>query len=437
MRLGNQSGATAVVVAVFVAALLAFGALAVDVGNLYLSRTELQNAADACALRGATVLFTEDGAAVNTTGANQEGHDAGEANESQKSAVEIDWTSGNDGDVRRGHWSFSAPSFTGSDSATVVDLWNVSTDELDANTDFINAVRCVSRREATPVTNFLAPVLGLFGGNFATSVVRAEAVAVRGFTGSLLPGEVDLPIAVCAEKLRDGDGEYSCSIGRMLNDGNTEGTSETAMWTDFGQSSTCSASSASAIRPLVCGGGNPGELAFGANIDSTNGTTTAAFDDLVDCWKTGLHLDTNGDEVPDTDLDGDNDGWPDQLWEADLPVVNCSGNDPCTPLAGAVTVNVVWVVRSANLSGTNRYDEAPARMGDWACSTPAPTTGAEREACWGEFVSHFNLRNSDDAAAPYASKSIYFVPDCSPHEPAGRTGGENFGMLARYPALVR
>ena len=436
MNIGSQRGVTAIIVAIFIALLFGFGAVAVDVAHLYLSRGELQNAADACALAGARVLYTDDGAAISS-GANQEGYEAGITNESQKTAVEINWTSGNTGDVQRGHWNFSARSFGENDSTAVVDLWNVSNEELDANTDFINAVRCVTRREATPVVNFIAPMLGIFGGNFETSIVRAEAVAVRGFTGSLEPGEIDQPIALCSEKLRTADGEYSCSIGRMLNDGNTEGTSETAMWTDFSQSSTCSASSASAIRPLICAAGNPGGLIFGDNIDSTNGTTAAAFDDFIDCWKTGLHLDTNGDGTPETDLDADNDGWPDLLWEVDLPVVNCGNNDPCTPLSGAVTVNVVWVVRSANLTGNNMYDEAPAKMGDWTCGTPTPTTGDERQACWNEFVTYFNLRNSDDATAPYASKSIYFIPDCTPHEPLGHTGGENFGIMAKYPALVR
>lgn len=442
-----ERGATAVVVAIFIAALFALGALAVDVGHLYVSRNELQGAADACALAGAARLYNTSGTVIDV-GANQVAHDAGEQNQSLKTAVEINWTADNDGDVQRGHFNFNAHdtlaprSFTPNASTTVIDLWNVSDDELDADTNFINAVRCVTRREATPVTNFLAPVLGVFGGSFATSIVRADAVAVIGFAGTLEPGEVDLPIALCSEQLRNADGEYSCSIGRMLNDGNTEGTNETAMWTDFRQSDGCSAASASEVRPFVCpddgvNDGNPGELLLGNNVDSTNGTTVATFDDLVDCWKTVWHLDTNDDGQADALLDTDGDGWPDRSWELKLPVVACGNNDPCTPLVGAVTVRVVWMVRSANLSGANLYDEAPAKLDGWTCSTPNPTTGAERVACWNEFVTFFNLRNSDNAPAPYASKSVYFVPDCSPHELGGRTGGRNFGVLAKYPALVR
>ena len=31
---------------------------------------------------------------------------------------------------------------------------------------------------------------------------------------------------------------------------------------------------------------------------------------------------------------------------------------------------------------------------------------------------------------------MYYLPDCTPHEPTGTTGGENFGILAKIPVLV-
>ena len=63
---------------------------------------------------------------------------------------------------------------------------------------------------------------------------------------------------------------------------------------------------------------------------------------------------------------------------------------------------------------------------------------------WASFIRHFNLKNVSIAEggeevvkpAPFAKESIYFLPDCSGHELAGRTGGENFGVLAKTPALV-
>jgi hypothetical protein len=36
----------------------------------------------------------------------------------------------------------------------------------------------------------------------------------------------------------------------------------------------------------------------------------------------------------------------------------------------------------------------------------------------------------------YQEKTIYFLPDCNPHVPAGVTGGDNFGIRAQIPVLV-
>lgn len=71
---------------------------------------------------------------------------------------------------------------------------------------------------------------------------------------------------------------------------------------------------------------------------------------------------------------------------------------------------------------------------------------------WASFIRHLNLKNvsvtvifNEDGdevekevvkPAHFAIKSIYFLPDCSAHELAGRTGGENFGVLAKIPVLV-
>jgi hypothetical protein len=82
-------------------------------------------------------------------------------------------------------------------------------------------------------------------------------------------------------------------------------------------------------------------------------------------------------------------------------------------------------------------------MGDWpsgadlAAITDFATNGVAR---WNSFVSNFNLQNLAEGGgtgpAPYNKKSIYFLPDCTPHEPAGTSGGENFGILAKIPVLV-
>lgn len=36
----------------------------------------------------------------------------------------------------------------------------------------------------------------------------------------------------------------------------------------------------------------------------------------------------------------------------------------------------------------------------------------------------------------YYKDNFYFKASCDPMEPSGGPGGENFGMLARFPVLV-
>ena len=119
-KMGNR-GVTAVIVAMLLIVFFGFTALAIDIGHLYVVRNELQNAADAGALAGAENLFITGETQINT-GANQVGYDAAEANKSEKTTVEVNWTGGNEGDVQRGHWSFSSKTFTPNSSTALVDL---------------------------------------------------------------------------------------------------------------------------------------------------------------------------------------------------------------------------------------------------------------------------------------------------------------------------
>jgi uncharacterized membrane protein len=156
---GTQTGTIIVLAGLSIFMLAGFTALALDSSLLFVARNELQNAADAGALAGARRLYLNDGTAVNP-GANQVGHDTAEANNSQNTAVEVNWTAGNTGDVERGHWSFATRQFTPNASLLAVDLFGVTTAELDADTDFINAVSVTTRRQGTPVQSIFANFFG-------------------------------------------------------------------------------------------------------------------------------------------------------------------------------------------------------------------------------------------------------------------------------------
>jgi Flp pilus assembly protein TadG len=404
-RMKDQRGATAILVGLLLVVFIGFAALAVDLGHLFVVRNELQNASDAGALAGARVLYNGDGTAVNEA-ANATAYESATSNKSEKTSVDVHWAGGNSGDVQRGHWSFAARTFTPNDSTVPVDLWNVTTEELDANVNFINAVRVKARRQDTPAASFFARIFG-----WKSFILSTESVAYIGFAGTLTPLEVDQPIAICKDSLLH-DGEYTCNIGRMINSGQQVATNETGGWTSYyqGDDACQGGTNAQEVRSLVCGEGNPDSIILGKNMATNGGDIASAFKKMRDCWESAT-----GRMVP---------------WTLTLPVVECPSNNmgTCEKVVGAVTVNVVWITGEGD---DPSYSDAPCKMEGWSS---ASTDGQQR---WSSFVQYFSLQNVDGSPAPYQKKAIYFKPDCQPHIPSGRSGGENFGILAKIPVLVK
>jgi hypothetical protein len=425
-QLQNQSGATVVMVGLLLVVLAGFTALAIDIGYLLMVRNQLQNAADAGALAGASVLYNEDGTIINA-GANQVAFDMVTANMASSVEGEMPAES-RAGDIQRGHWSFATRTFTPNDSLSPTDLWDKTTAELDADLNFINAVRVKTRRETIPAASIFA---GIFGyDNFFLST---EAIAYIGFTGNLAPTEVDQPIAICRNAVTDLDGNYNCNVGKMV----TDSGDETAAWTNFNQPATCTGgANAQSVQAMVCQSGNQSTINLGRDMQMINGQAQNAYSDFFDCW----WVNSEGGTKP---------------WEMTLAVIDCNPNgtvNPCARVRGAVTVNVVWVndtvTNPAFMDGApsnmqprrpggaplsmQGFGEGAGRYGNWSADLNTP--GEER---WASFVDHFNLdTNTVEPIDGWTQKTIYFVPSCEPHELTGDTGGENYGMLAARPVLV-
>jgi hypothetical protein len=269
----------------------------------------------------------------------------------------------------------------------------------------------------------------------------AEAVAYIGFAGSLLEAEGDVPIALCQQTLRDADGEYSCSTGRMINSG-TGLTHNTGGWTNFTQF-PCETASVPSISPYVDRQCNPSPspaIFYGEGMGTTGGELQTTYDIFLDCWE--QEADTNGD------------GYPDTVVNMTLPVIDCPSNNvlPCSELVGGVNVNMVWMIRTAF---SNQFDWVPLELnhpgGTWTCPI-AITGGGQRKdlnqgqfmACFRQFVNDFNLVNYQDVSVSQLmdplsqlNNTMFFLPDCTPHVPAGGTGGKNFSVLAKVPVLVQ
>jgi hypothetical protein len=455
----NQNGGVIVLVAVSMFVLLGFAALAVDVSHLAVARNELQNAADAGALAGAAVLYNDNGTVINTV-ANQVAYDAATANKSDKVAVDVNWD-----EVQRGHWSFGLPGslsdrgFYPHASTTVISLPGLSDADLDGYDGqegrpvFINAVKVVARRQAsgTPILSFFARILGY--ENFELS---ADSVAYRGFSGTLLPGDIDLPIAICEESVPNN---ADCNIGRMINSAEKLPTGETAGWTDTAQEQATGddpclgGTNSRDVKNLVsCDGGVNPSIMYGNEPMATNGgEIQAAFNLLINTWRTCATnpvFDASGNEIErislDTrgQIDGDPpDGIPDLSWQVTLPRIKCQTSNvgPCDVLTGAVHVQIVWIL--GNAGGYVDQEDGmpvsdappeivPTHMDGWTNMDP------DAKVRWADFVDEFDLINVDGSDAPFHQKSIYFKPSCEQADLAGVSGGQNYGVLARIPILV-
>jgi hypothetical protein len=278
----------------------------------------------------------------------------------------------------------------------------------------------ITRRDTTPAVSFLAKIFGR--DSFRLS---SEAIGYIGFSGTILDGEVDLPIAICEDSI-SADGNYSCNIGRMINSGESTPNSETGGWTSFSQDEPCTGgTNSSEVNSLICAGGNPEAIYLKGDMATSGGQIQSAFSSLADCWegKTGKTL----------------------PWQVSLPVINCPDNNigPCQEVVGAANVNIIWITGAG---GDPSFDNAPRSMSDVPGKENWPTTDqlaqildfdTNGQKRWESFVDHYDLKNVDGSQAPYEKKSIYFLPDCTPHELTGVSGGYNFGILAKIPVLVK
>jgi hypothetical protein len=405
----NQRGVISVIVALLIIVLVGAAAFAIDIGHLYAVRCELQNAADAGCLAAARFLYHEDGT-INE-GVNQIGHDAALVNKSDHTPVEVHWSGGNEGDVERGHWNFATKTFTPNASTQPANLGGMSDEDLDNDPNFVNAVRVRTRRQDTPAASFLARVFGYESFSLST-----EAIAYIGFAGTLAPGETDQPLAVCKESLLTS-GQYTCSIGRMITNHQIVSGQESGGWTDFNQDSPClTGPNNQTVRSLICGGGNPDAIVIHQPIAMNGGYIQNAHGMLRGCWQV-----FTGETQP---------------WTLTLPVIECPENDVdmCASVVGAVTVKVVWITPWED---DPSYSWAPWQMENPRTGTTWFSNDPNGQVRWNSFVQDFNLQKVDGSPAPYVRRGVYFLPDCESHQPKGRTGGGNFGILAKIPVLAK
>jgi hypothetical protein len=447
-RPGKQTGASIVHWLIALGVLLGFGALAVDMNNLFLSKSQLQSGADAGALEGARLLYNAEGA-INLGQSGISAIDgatlAAQENNCQGEPIEVV-------SVNRGHWEFMTTLtdangiergglFSANPAITPAPLIDAdgnfrSFQDLNQDPNEINAVEVITARQLTPIQSIFGSLLG-----FDNYPMHARSVAYVGFAGTILPYEIDTPIAMCQEVLSEG-----CTVGRLV-----PSPDQTGGWTNLEtfEGNTCNgASNAPELRSLVeagCDGwGNDDEginaspISLGVEIQVNNGQVNSAFTELYNCWRS--HAPAGSD-------------WPTEPLTLRMPVVyGCSFGGDCATVMGAVEVELLWMfLNNPNNTGIHGIDNtAPREMGGQildgeSVGTWTAPDGADGITRWNHFVEAFDLvidpnLGEQDGLATWQNggatqQTMYFRPSCVPTD-LGQTGGANYGVRAAVPVLV-
>ena len=391
-RRSRQRGVAMITVLVALVALIAAAALAIDVGLIWAARTQLQNATDAAALAGAANLIDTSGPSVTLSAAQTAVHDQAGLNESVAvpvpSGVAVD-----SADIAVGHWDLATRTFNSS-----VDL---------SDPDEVNAVDVTTRQDGvanSPVPAMMARILGR--DSFS---VTARATAYLGWAGRVGGGKLDLPIAIDCCKLRGPDckDDYCDSVASPPNPCpltetvpasqgpatvsclEFSSTSEqNACWTAYEEND--SSVGASKVADLVkTGYQQEVESLFPIFVDNGNKTGV-----IKETWERMQGKGSYTGKGPaGTDHYPPFDGVSDS-WVVGLPVIECQSDDHCT-------------------AGTH------AEMVGFVCFEIREILATPEKVIKGRFL----------------CPTDPLFEQC-PIGPTG-TGGDDFGIRADFPVLVR
>jgi hypothetical protein len=437
----RERGSVYIIAALAMTALILFAALAIDVGAVWSTRTQAQNANDAAALAAAgSMIVVPDQtipnpgpSTVNTSAAIAAGTTFAASNETLRNgAVKV-----RPGDFEFGTWDLDARTLT---------VFPAGSPELQPTTppgrpDLITGVRVKVASDGStgankPAPVFLSQLLGRTGFD-----VQNEAVAYLGFEGEFDPGEFDLPVAIDNCKITTGGGtggdncgsNYCQTVASPPNpctlkwaQGQTNVSclefsstpQQNACWTVYDDSS------ASVNNPdleEVIDSGNEEGVEAGDSAYLDNGEKQATVKYLRDQF---YGCNASGKNCGGPSARGVNRYTPDppgvpasapgiDSWVVKLPVFecvpgrNCSGGPP-----GKIVGGVCFEIREILAAG-----------GDY--SDPGSTSHVIK----GRFL----CGDSADAA----ERELFRTQCREPNEPPQRGGGCNTGFAAKIPVLVR
>ncbi len=186
----SVQGSVAIVSALGLLAFVGAASLAIDMGQLYTVRNELQNTTDSAALAAAGNLIVDQGgvAVRDATGAQTAAMNVAQRQAALQNLAAVSPGDRNDVTILFGVWDVNA----GNPDTAWTEIGPTCGSSSNANAVKVTLLRAAGLNYG-PVTNMLA---GIFGDSSRTSQVTATAIAYLGYTNSTQTGTVKVPLAL-------------------------------------------------------------------------------------------------------------------------------------------------------------------------------------------------------------------------------------------------
>jgi len=316
-RRARERGVTLIAGGVWLMAMLAIVAIAVEIARLTDTATEVQAAADAGALAAALAIERGQSAQASTVGKNAAGSNFADGKLVPATGVQIDL----------GHYS--------TDPAVNPHFTTVCTVGTDCN----------AARATVTVTNVKYLMASILNGQASTSVQK-KAVASSFCQGSATP----FPLAVCSNSLTNISQDNVCgsmTASLFMNPNNAQN----ACWTTL--TAGGGASSVQSLFPTQCGG-SPVNVALKQSIGLTNGVSASlwnAFQCCVACQ---------------------------DIHDFIVPVVDCSAIGTCNTSPQVLGFATIHIANATDISLGNGNNTCGNSFSPWgSCGTKINNSGKD------------------------------------------------------------
>ena len=414
LRLKENKGVSAVLVAIMIAMFLGFAALAIDVGYGFVTKNQLHNIADAAALAAARQLgviyqglsYEEQQTYVVDTADEAQIKNAAIAVASQNQAGGVSITI-NSTDIQIGVWDLS---YTPDASHP--------RNHLRPTLNQPDAVKVIARRDSSangPITTFFARIFGIQDWN-----VSATATAALTGQSTSEPGELELPVGMS----RYFFDEHSCGDHIAFSPANSP--ESCAGWTSWDYNSNDA--NLRKILDEQAGYESPGTIANDTLFNFIGGQLSQpTFDALLSLFqRKGYDLDASGEPI--LDADGN-------------PMHDATGTGLAVPLCYKNSTTDCSVPCDATFTTRLYYADGTARnVHEWPTSVPVyeeldGTADCSNPNQQLRVVGFARIMMDDVCDAP--DKIVRAEVQCNYTETNDeRGGGGTYGVKGPIPGLV-